>query len=98
VHIKHTLHNIDFEWDNQKALNNIHKHNITFKLACEAFFDPFVCYLNDEIVDGELRETIIGLTTHWQLLYVVSVLRDEIIRTVSARLVTKVEREIYEYQ
>ena len=67
-------------------------------MACEAFFDPFVCYLDEEVVDGELRETVIGLTTTWQLLYVVYVLRDDIIRIVSARLVTKAEREIYENQ
>ena len=67
-------------------------------MACEAFFDPFVSYLEDQIVDGESRETIIGLTTTWQLLYIVYVLRDDIFRIVSARLVTNEERELYENQ
>ena len=62
------------------------------------FFDPFVCYLDDEVINGELRETIIGLTTTWLLLCVVYVMRDDIIRIVSARLVTKAERETYENQ
>jgi uncharacterized DUF497 family protein len=96
--VKYLLHNIAFEWDNQKAAANLRKHNMTFELACEAFFDPFVCYLNDETIDGELRETIIGLSTNWQLLYVVYVMRDDIIRIISARLVTTVERETYENQ
>jgi len=98
ANIKYTLHNIVFEWDSQKAAANLRKHNITFESACEAFFDPFLCYLYDEIIDDELRETIIGLTTNWQLLYVVYILRDEIIRIISARLVTNAEREIYENQ
>jgi uncharacterized DUF497 family protein len=98
MNIKYILHNITFEWDSQKAASNLRKHNVTFELACEAFFDPFLRYLEDEIVDGENRELIIGLTTNWQLLYVVYVMREDIIRIVSARLVTNVEREFYENQ
>jgi uncharacterized DUF497 family protein len=98
MNVKYSLHNIPFEWDSQKAATNLRKHSTTFELACEAFFDPFVCYLDDETIDGELRETIIGLSTNWQLLYVVYVLRDDIIRIISARLVTNAERGTYENQ
>ena len=98
MNVRYSLHNIAFEWDSHKAASNFRKHGISLELACEAFFDPFVCYLGDEIIDGELRETIIGLTTTWKLLYVVYVLRDDIIRVISARLVTKPERETYENQ
>lgn len=55
-------------------------------------------HIHDEIVDRELREKIIGLTTTWLLLYIVYVMRDDIIRIVSARLVTNTEREVYENQ
>jgi uncharacterized DUF497 family protein len=96
AHIKYSLHNIGFEWDRRKAASNLRKHEISFDLACEAFFDPFVCYLDDEVIHGELRESIIGFTTTWQLLCVVYVMRDDTIRIVSARLVTKTERETYE--
>jgi len=98
LNVKYSLHNIVFEWDSQKAAINIRNHSITFELACETFFDPFVLYLDDETVDGELRETIIGLATNWQLLYVVYVMRDDIIRIISARLVTNAERKTYENQ
>ena len=98
MNVKYSLHNIAFEWDRRKAAANFRKHNVSFELTCEAFFDPFVYYLEDETVDGELRETIIGLSTTWQLLYVVYVLRDDIFRIISARLVTKAEREAYENQ
>ena len=54
MNVKYTLHNIAFEWDSQKATANLRKHHVTFELACESFFDPFVCYLDDEIVGSEL--------------------------------------------
>ena len=98
MNVKYTLHNIVFEWNSEKAAVNLRKHNVTFELACEAFFDPFVCYLDEEIVGTELREKIVGLTTTWLLLYIVYVMRDDVIRIVSARLVTNAEREVYENQ
>jgi len=98
MNVKYSLHNVAFEWDSQKAATNLRKHKVTFELACESFFDPFICYLDDEIVGSELRERVVGLTTTWLLLYIVYVLRDDIIRIVSARLVTNAEREIYENQ
>lgn len=98
MNVKYTLYNVAFEWDSYKAAANLRKHSITFELACEAFFDPFLYYLDDEVVESELRETFIGLTTNWQLLYVVFVTRHDVFRIVSARLVTNVEREAYENQ
>ena len=98
MNVKYSLHNVAFEWDSQKAATNLRKHKVTFELACESFFDPFICYLDDEIVGSELRERVVGLTTTWLLLYIVYVMRDDIIRIVSARLVTNAERETYENQ
>lgn len=63
MNVRYTLHNVAFEWDSQKAGTNLRKHNVSFELACEAFFDPFVCYLDEEIVGSELRERLVGLTT-----------------------------------
>ena len=96
--IQYTLQDVNFEWDNQKAVTNLRKHKVRFELACEAFFDPFVCYLDEEIVGTELRERLVGLTTSWLLLLVVYVVRGDVIRIVSARKVTKAERETYENQ
>lgn len=98
MNVRYTLHNIVFEWDSKKAVANFRKHKIKFELACEAFFDPFVCYLDEEIVGSELRERLVGLTTTWLLLYIVYAMRGDVIRIISARLVTKEEREVYENQ
>ena len=96
--IQYTVQDIVFEWDSQKAITNFRKHQVKFELAAEAFFDPFVCYLDEQIVGSELRERLVGLTTTWVLLLVVYVMRGDVIRIVSARMVTKAEREIYENQ
>ena len=98
MNVKYTLHNVAFEWDSQKAVTNLRKHGVSFELACESFFDPFLQRLDDEVIDEELRESIIGLSANWQMLYVIYVMRDDIIRIVSARLVTNTERETYENQ
>lgn len=98
MNVRYALHNVPFEWDSQKAAVNLRKHNVSFELACEAFFDPFLRYLEDDAIEGEIRESIIGLTTNWQLLRVVYVMRADTIRIISARLVTNVEREAYENQ
>jgi uncharacterized DUF497 family protein len=98
MNTQHTLHGITFEWDSQKAVVNLRKHKVAFRLACEAFFDPFVCYLDEEIVGSELRERIVGSTTTRVMLYIVYVMRDNVIRIVSARPATNAERRIYENQ
>jgi uncharacterized protein len=96
--IQQTGQDVAFEWDSQKAATNFRKHKVRFELACEVFFDPFVCCLDEEIVGSELRERIVGLTTTWLLLLIVYVMRGDVIRIISARTVTKEERESYENQ
>ena len=51
-----------------------------------------------EFIDGEPREIIVGATPNFQLLYVAYTIRDEKIRIISARSVTKQERNSYENQ
>lgn len=91
------LQGINFEWDREKASGNQQKHSISFQNACELFFDPFVMPLDDEIIEGEERSSVLGMTTDWQILYVVYVWRGNVIRLISARLATSHERKIYEH-
>ena len=94
--VSHTLHGIQFEWDSRKASSNLRKHKIDFETACEVFFDPFIKYVDEQSVAGELREIIIGMTASWRLLYVVYVIREETFRIISARPATNPERTAYE--
>ncbi len=98
MNVRYTLQGVVFEWDSRKATVNLRKHKVRFELACEAFFDPFVCYLDEEIAGIELREKLVGLTTAWLLLHIVYVMRGDVIRIISARKATEEERELYENQ
>ncbi|HSQ22875.1 MAG TPA: BrnT family toxin [Pyrinomonadaceae bacterium] len=98
VNVSYTLHKIKFEWDERKSKTNLRKHKVSFRIACEVFFDPFLRVVDAGVIEGESREAVIGMTENWRLLYVVFVERDEVIRLLSARPVEKEERQIYENQ
>ena len=51
--ISYTVQGIQFEWDREKALNNLDKHGVAFETACEVFFDPFVKTIETQEVEGE---------------------------------------------
>lgn len=95
---EYLLEDIRFEWDRQKASANLKKHSISFETACEVFFDPFLKVVNVEHIEGERRESVVGLNSGWKTLYVVYVVREESIRLISARLATKTEKNEYENQ
>jgi uncharacterized protein len=85
-----------FVWDSEKASSNEKKHGVSFEVACQIFFDPFV-RLGNASAGEELRDAATGLTENWTLLFVVHMLREgETIRIISARLATTQERRAYE--
>jgi hypothetical protein len=96
--VAYRLSGINFVWDLKKAQSNIRKHGVTFEMACEVFFDPFICLIATDVVSGEERETVIGMTEDWRLLQVIYLFRSETIRLISARTVTIQERKNYEEQ
>lgn len=55
---------VEFEWDDDKAMNNLDKHGVSFETACEVFFDPFVVTLERQNDAGEVRSVIVGMTTY----------------------------------
>jgi uncharacterized DUF497 family protein len=71
---------------------------LCFDILCEVFFDPFLFPLEDIGEQGEMREAVIGMTVDWQMLHVVLLERDNTIRIISARPVTRQERLQYENQ
>jgi uncharacterized DUF497 family protein len=85
-----------FAWDTLKGSSNLSKHGVSFETACQVFFDRFV-QIEDASVDGEQRDSAIGMTEDWVLLLVVHIQRDGgENRIVSARRATKKERLAYE--
>lgn len=90
------LHDITFIWDKKKADVNVKKHGVSFQEACESFFDPFL-----KVVDAsrnlESRDAIIGYSKKRQLLFVVyKEHKQDAFRVISARKVTRAERDYYE--
>ena len=95
--IRYELHGIMFVWDQEKGRTNPLKHNgINFEQAAEAFFDPFLKWI-DASRNEEQRDAIIGLDKHWNLLFVVHIeVENDEIRIISARKATRKERMEYE--
>ena len=90
------LHKINFVWDRRKLKINLAKHGVSFEQAAEAFFDPFI-----KIVDAsrnqETRDAVIGMDKQWNLLFVVHIaFEEDQIRIISARKVTRSEKDFYE--
>ena len=86
-----------FEWDDQKALENLEKHGVSFGEATEVFYDPNALENYDaEHSSEEDRFVIIGLSSR-RLLYVVYAERAaDLVRIISARKANRAEQQIYE--
>ncbi|GAK54720.1 hypothetical protein U14_06008 [Candidatus Moduliflexus flocculans] len=97
--VRYTYNNIVFIWDEDKARLNRQKHGVRFEIAAEAFFDPFLVFV-DASRNFEQRDALIGKTTTNQLLFVVHIQSDDDqIRIISARKATGREKNVYyEYQ
>jgi uncharacterized DUF497 family protein len=61
-------HSQRFVWDSEKASIKARKHCISFEVACQAFFDPFIRIV-EASTDEEKRDAAIGLTEDWTLLF-----------------------------
>ena len=98
------IHNMRFEWDENKNRSNISKHGIDFEQAKKIFEDPnLLTYEDARFSYGEIREISIGqllLTTQQKIIIALVVYTDRngIIRLISARKASKQERKEYEQQ
>jgi uncharacterized DUF497 family protein len=86
----------DFEWDPKKAETNRRKHGVSFSDATGVFDDPEAIGMDEEVVDAEAREVILGVDNLDRILVVVYTYRSTKIRLISARTATKKEAREYE--
>ena len=90
----------DFKWNTQKAILNLKKHGISFKLATQVFEDPLALIIQDRIENGEYRWQTMGLVEGYLILLVAhTIVEDndtEVIRIISARKADIKERKRYE--
>jgi len=90
---------VRFEWDDQKALENVEKHGVSFGEATEVFYDPNAIEGEDvEHSHNESRFFIIGYSTNRILFVVFAERLGSVIRIISARPPTPSERKLYEEQ
>ncbi|BBC22795.1 BrnT family toxin [Pseudanabaena sp. ABRG5-3] len=86
-----------YEWDENKAIKNLAKHGVSFDEAKTIFDDPlYVDFYDLDHSEDEERYLIVGESNRGRLLIVSYTERRESIRIISAREVTKSEREAYE--
>lgn len=88
---------MQFEWDADKAAQNLLAHGVSFEEASTVFFDPLSATAADpDHSVGEARFVTFGISSSGRLLAVAHTEREEVIRIISAREATRSEREIYE--
>lgn len=88
---------MEFEWDPQKAAENLRKHGVSFEEAASVFNDVLgATYEDPDHSIAEKRYLTICASAEGRLLIVSYADRDERIRIINARRVTNRERELYE--
>ena len=87
---------MDFEWDADKAIQNLQKHGVQFSVAARALFDPYRIEVYDGREDyGEDRWATIGYADPALLYVIYTVRNEETIRLISARKANEQERQQY---
>jgi hypothetical protein len=86
-----------FEWDPEKAAENLVNHGVSFEEAATVFFDPLSATGADpDHSVGESRFVTFGLSAAGRLLVVAHTEGEETIRIISSRVATRAERTIHE--
>ena len=85
-----------FEWDSGNLEKSRLKHGVSPYESEEVFFNqPLVVADDDDHFDDEPRYFTLGQTNQGRLLFVVFTVRHSLIRVISARDMTRKEREVY---
>jgi uncharacterized DUF497 family protein len=88
-----------FHWDPNKSRANSRKHGISFETASQVFDDPHQLSTQDRFEDGEERWQTMGLINGITVVIVAHTVTsddvEEVIRIISARKATPLERRRY---
>jgi uncharacterized protein len=86
-----------FSWDPKKAAANLKKHGVSFEEASTIFRDMLSITGSDpDHSIGERRFLTFGNSMNNRFLVVAHTEEDDKIRIINARLMTRLERRIYE--
>lgn len=90
---------IEFDWDEQKAIVNEQKHGVSFEEAQTVFYDEAARLSYDpDHSQAEDRYLLLGMSDLLRLLVVCHTYQqpNELIRIISARQATRQERQQYQ--
>ena len=87
---------VGFQWDDGNSEKNWISHQVT-KSECEQIFfnQPLILGNDEKHSEIEQRYYALGQTDDGRLLFIVSTVREKLIRVISARDMSKKEREVY---
>ena len=85
-----------FQWDDGNSEKNWNSHQVT-KSECEQLFfnQPLLIGNDKKHSNTEKRYYALGQTDDERQLFIVCTIRDNLIRVISARDMSKKEREVY---
>ena len=89
---------IKFDWDANKAVQNVKKHKVSFEEASTVFFDEnAIEFFDPEHSKSEDRFLMLGLSGRLRIIVVSYCVRSKgsEIRIISARTATKKEVKVY---
>jgi len=89
---------LSFEWDPEKAIQNLRKHGVSFEEAASVFSDERARLIDDPDHSAEEeRFVLLGFSANLRVLVVVHCYRrsGSTIRLISVRKATREERRFY---
>jgi uncharacterized DUF497 family protein len=87
---------IGFQWDQGNVEKNQQGHNVTYMECEEVFFNkPLLLSEDVKHSQKENRYYVLGKTNEQRKLFIAFTLRDNLIRVISARDMSKKEKQIY---
>ncbi|MBI4656229.1 MAG: BrnT family toxin [Elusimicrobia bacterium] len=96
--MKNIFHHSGFEWDERNINKNWEKHRVKYAESEDVFFNnPIIVDIEkSKILYHEDRRIAYGATNTGRLLFIAFTLRNDKIRIISARPMSRKERKFYE--
>ena len=86
-----------YEWDDQKAISNLEKHEVSFEEATTVFLDRLaLSILDPDHTEDEERWVTTGFSSRQRCLQVWHTYRGNVIRIIGVRVAAPAERRAYE--
>jgi uncharacterized DUF497 family protein len=88
---------IEFEWDPEKAERNLRKHDVSFVEAATVLRGPLgITIFDPDHSRDEDRYLTVGISSRGRAVMVAHTDRGDTVRIISARELTRAERNAYE--